>query len=462
LNGFHQKYDYDRYGNRTVSLSTGLAYDDASELNSIYNPFNNRLISNQSGAINYDIAGNQTNYGSFSLGYDANNLTKSFTSASGSNGTYAYDGADKRVKKVVTSSNGTLATTYYVYDALGRLAAEYSDQAVTSSGTSWMFTDMLGSVRAITSKAGSSGFGSVTECYDYLPFGRILGSSDNGRGSCHQSDPDNQIDSAIPQKFTGKERDVETGLDYFLARYLSSAQGRFLSVDPGGAGAKQTDPQSWNAYTYTRNNPMLYIDPTGLMYIVWSNTDGYFIEDLRLLGLLHATSNGYVIPCPYNNKDNGLFKKDNIIWYYKQIYVDPIEGGINDASFDLVSTYLTGSGIVNQVLKEGIWAATKGIIVNELANEAVSQALSQIFTFNQHALNEMANDQISEAQVLKAIEKGKRYWDPTHHSVVYAIKMQSGKDLVVAVNPFIRNIKTVMCNYRGIRPRFIPIGRIFH
>jgi RHS repeat-associated protein len=174
------------------------------------------------------------------------------------------------VKKVWVRQNGT-TTTYYVYDALGRLAAEYSDQSSTGSGAAWIFTDMLGSVRAITSEAGSSGFGSMTECYDYLPFGRILSGSDNGRGACHQSNPDDQIDSEIAQKFTGKERDAEAGLDYFRARYFSGALGRFLSADPENAGASHEDPQSWNAYAYARNNPLLYTDPDGMRYKLCTN-----------------------------------------------------------------------------------------------------------------------------------------------------------------------------------------------
>jgi RHS repeat-associated protein len=60
---------------------------------------------------------------------------------------------------------------------------------------------------------------------------------------------------------TQKERDNETGLDYFLARYYSNVQGRFTSVDPENAGAKPDDPQSWNGYAYARNNPLLYSDP---------------------------------------------------------------------------------------------------------------------------------------------------------------------------------------------------------
>jgi RHS repeat-associated protein len=82
-------------------------------------------------------------------------------------------------------------------------------------------------------------------------------------------------------QFTGKERDAETGLDYFLARYYSGAQGRFLSpdefkggiVDPitGQQVSQQgplpygdiTAPQTLNKYAYVRNNPLRYVDPDG-------------------------------------------------------------------------------------------------------------------------------------------------------------------------------------------------------
>lgn len=61
--------------------------------------------------------------------------------------------------------------------------------------------------------------------------------------------------------FTGKERDQETALDYFGARYDSSAQGRFMSPDTGAA--KPEDPQTWNRYAYVTNNPGRYVDPNG-------------------------------------------------------------------------------------------------------------------------------------------------------------------------------------------------------
>jgi len=113
----------------------------------------------------------------------------------------------------------------------------------------------------------------VMECYDYLPFGRLLSSSDNGRGACHPPNPDDQINSEIPQKFTGKERDAETGLDYFGARYLSAAQGRWTSPDAPFADQHPGDPQSWNLYSYVRNNPVAFVDPTGAYRFIgqWSS-----------------------------------------------------------------------------------------------------------------------------------------------------------------------------------------------
>jgi len=71
-------------------------------------------------------------------------------------------------------------------------------------------------------------------------------------------------------KFTGKERDSESGLDNFGARYDSSQYGRFMTHDPGEFSGfeHKDDPQSWNGYAYARNNPLLYTDPDGDSYQV--------------------------------------------------------------------------------------------------------------------------------------------------------------------------------------------------
>ena len=69
-------------------------------------------------------------------------------------------------------------------------------------------------------------------------------------------------------KFTGKERDTETGLDYFGARYFGSSMGRFMSPDWSAKEepvpyAKMDDPQSLNLYAYVLDNPLSHVDPTG-------------------------------------------------------------------------------------------------------------------------------------------------------------------------------------------------------
>jgi RHS repeat-associated protein len=103
--------------------------------------------------------------------------------------------------------------------------------------------DALGSVRAVTNESGQ-----VLRRHDYHPFG-------HGDGVPTGTDP---------LRFTGKERDADTGLDYFGARYYASRTGRFTTVDPlMNTEAALTDPQRWNRYAYSLNNPLRYIDPDG-------------------------------------------------------------------------------------------------------------------------------------------------------------------------------------------------------
>jgi RHS repeat-associated protein len=192
----------------------------------------------------------------------------------GQTASYAYDGAGRRVKKVV---NGTSSvTTIFVYNAAGQLIAEYTSDPVPppagGGGTSYLTSDHLGSTRVVTKQAGS-----VKARYDYLPFGEELGATIGQRTlGMGYGAPD-----STRQKFTQKERDSESGLDYFLARYYSSAQGRFTSPDEFVGGpdelfefadqassnptvyAEVTNPQSLNKYQYCYNNPLNFADPDG-------------------------------------------------------------------------------------------------------------------------------------------------------------------------------------------------------
>jgi RHS repeat-associated protein len=71
---------------------------------------------------------------------------------------------------------------------------------------------------------------------------------------------------AAAAKFTGKERDAESGMDYFGARYYASLAGRFQSADLPVMDQHPANPQTWNLYAYARNNPLLFVDPDGRTY----------------------------------------------------------------------------------------------------------------------------------------------------------------------------------------------------
>jgi len=74
--------------------------------------------------------------------------------------------------------------------------------------------------------------------------------------------------SVSPSRYTGKERDTESGNDYFGARYYASTMGRFMSPDWSAKEdpvpyANLEDPQSLNLYSYVRNNPLIRVDADG-------------------------------------------------------------------------------------------------------------------------------------------------------------------------------------------------------
>jgi RHS repeat-associated protein len=115
----------------------------------------------------------------------------------------------------------------------------------------YQLADWLGTRRMQVSPIGT-----LEETCQSLPFGDELNCVPTAAATS---------DDATEHHFTGKERDSESGNDYFEARYLASSMGRFSSPDPSGLYfADQTNPQSFNLYAYVRNNPLINTDPTGL------------------------------------------------------------------------------------------------------------------------------------------------------------------------------------------------------
>ncbi len=125
--------------------------------------------------------------------------------------------------------------------------------------------------------------------------------------------------SANRADFTGKERDVETGLDFFLARYYGSPQGRFTSPDEPLGDQYQSDPQSWNLFGYVRNNPLKNIDPSGLDCITTSNQSSGSVTVSTERGGSADTCggtyvNGTVDVSSYSYNGNTLSWSDNSAW----------------------------------------------------------------------------------------------------------------------------------------------------
>jgi RHS repeat-associated protein len=162
-----------------------------------------------------------------------------------------------------------------VYDASGRLAAEYGVNlpAPTNPTISYLTEDSLGSVRVTTNS-----FGEIKARRDFLPFGEELYAGLAGRNANHKYSS-NADDTR--KKFATYQRDSETGLDFAQSRYYSPMQGRFTSPDEFKGGPEELfdfeqdasnnatfyadleTPQSLNKYQYGYNNPYKFNDPTG-------------------------------------------------------------------------------------------------------------------------------------------------------------------------------------------------------
>ena len=207
----------------------------------------------------YDAAGNVMTYASTSYTYDAENR---LTNTAGY--TSVYDGDGNRVNK-----HSSAATTLYWYGVDGETVSEsdgsggsvtdyifFNHQRVARRGPTgdvhYYFSDHLGSHSVVTDANGTMPPQAES---DYYPYGGEI--------------PITTGDSNH-YKFTAKERDSETCsttcLDNFGARHNASGFGRFMSADPvtilpGRLG----DPQQLNLYAYARNNPLRFVDPTGMI-----------------------------------------------------------------------------------------------------------------------------------------------------------------------------------------------------
>jgi len=197
---------------------------------------------------------------------------------------YAYDGEGKRVRKYVGEN------TRFVYGIGGELLAEYngSTNAITkeylygasgltavidpTNGTEYLTPDHLGSPRVLTNSSAT-----VTQRRDFMPFGEEV-TTGAGRTTAQGW----SSASAPRQKFTGYERDDESGLDFAQARYYNSKVGRFTTTDPILISKdRKFNPQEINLFAYCKNNPLAFVDPHGEI-IEWANKESKrFYDDFK-------------------------------------------------------------------------------------------------------------------------------------------------------------------------------------
>jgi RHS repeat-associated protein len=309
---WNQDFDYDRFGNRTINAGGTESYftngqgqrearqDIINELQYGVRTAKNQLMhsgdnvndpSHASNRLRYDAVGNLVfdNYtqGAQWRGYDADNRVQTIKDCETCTERvrYSYDADGKRVKRLM-AVGASWAETWQVYGLDGELVAEYDKNAspsspqkeygyrsgqllVTADATTikWAVADHLGTPRMIVDKSGAlldntstSAVNEGVERHDYLPFGEELFA---GLGIRHTTTT-GYAGNSIRKKFTGYERDTETGLDFAQARYFSSIQGRFIGPDRIFADQIEAEPQSWNLYIYARNNPLIHTDPSGL------------------------------------------------------------------------------------------------------------------------------------------------------------------------------------------------------
>jgi RHS repeat-associated protein len=323
----------------------------------------------------YDLSGNLiTDSEGRSFAYNADNKQREVRDvANNIIGQYYYDGDGKRVKKFVPATG---ETTIFVYDASGKMLAEYSTivEPQSTAKVSYLTTDHLGSPRILTEASGN-----VISRRDFHPFGEEIITAQRTQGSGYAAD-------SVRQKFTGYERDIESALDFAQARHLNNGHGRFTSPDPMMGSALRVNPQTYNRYVYVLNNPLSLVDPRGLKpdFLVKRDREGHLMEVMRaddesegFQGLLDAgwqrvefDENGrfsYLALDENGNERNAVLRSDGT-WGWAPtgtigrvltgIGVGAIAGAVaGTEELPVIRTIIVGVG---DAIASGIIAATSG------------------------------------------------------------------------------------------------------
>lgn len=236
-------YAYDQIGNMTSNSKLGTYTYPASGAASVRPHAVSTAGPNSYG---YDANGNMISGAGRTINYNAENRPTSITNANGTT-TFVHDGSGGRVKKIIAAG-----TTIYIgklYECTNGSCSKYifagseriALKPVGGTAVYYYHSDHQDSSSVVTNQSGAK-----VQDLAYFPYGETRLNS--GTVDVHH-------------KYTSQELDDSTGLYFYNARYYDPILGRFIQADtivPDSA-----DPQAFNRYSYVRNNPLKYTDPTG-------------------------------------------------------------------------------------------------------------------------------------------------------------------------------------------------------
>jgi RHS repeat-associated protein len=260
-------YTYDANGNRSSQSIAGMVTDIVMQANS------NRIAQVGSAPVSHEAMGNITWHDGAQLRYDVEGRLEAVISSVYETD-YRYDGYGRRVAKFGNWGGVADPVFLYAYDTANHLIGEYRQNGTPIREYVWLGelpvaaidyhpdgsttayaieTDHLGTPRLLTDATQTPRWRWTSP-----PFG----------DAAPQENPEGLGAVVFNLRFPGQYYDAESGLSYNWHRVYDANGGRYVQSDPIGLNG------GWNTYGYVSGNPMMFIDPTGLMNANGSTTVG--------------------------------------------------------------------------------------------------------------------------------------------------------------------------------------------
>lgn len=252
---YKQVFDFDRFGNLYRKSASNPVSGQENPLPVIWieDTDISRTKNRFAAGTTYDDAGKvieDNKFRAMTFAYDANGRIVKASKVNQLDAWTVYDGGGNRVAEKIND-----IWQFMIYDAFGHLVAEYGLASEGSGGVKYVHQDWQGSVRVITNRNGF-----VLARTDHQAFGEKIGAGVGLRSTAQGY----AVDTVTRQSYGRTEKDKATGLNHAWFRKLEDRAGRWTSPDPSKSSMSVLDPQSFNRYSYVTNDPLNFVDPSGL------------------------------------------------------------------------------------------------------------------------------------------------------------------------------------------------------